>query len=352
MTADNDFFTMLPDDERLRGGLSSGVDLKPHFNNAKNKKSIVKPKKYKKKVTLSNVTARRPRKVNKWVVAVIVTLTLVVALSLIIAEPWVRPALDTYVAPTEPETLPNATIELGESYAFGIELADNEQISNVVVKDADILEVMMEGDIEKGVKALGEFPDTSVTFEVSELSLPRKQYAHTIEFAGFSLTQPYDAVRSWFRSTLGIEKTISVRTELRILRLYEQKIAVSGTDRVTTSQPAITLKKGDTEDIELVLAQRESAGMTTSDAAVVSVRAKDEDTSGTFAIKAVGTGKASIVARIGFWKAVEPDIYAAWLASQPTPSVDETKKEDEPAPVHQNEIFVCTRVISYPVIVE
>ncbi len=331
-----------PDTSRLKNGLSTGTELetKRAAKPAKNKKGA-KAAKYRKRVDL----LERVRSVKLTAGAIIaLACAAAVALAVVaIAEPWVRPAQDDYTAPTGYETIEPATIGVGEHWSFGVELDFNERISDIIVNDPDILQA---GEGE--VVALGEYYKTSVTFAITEASLPAQQYVHSIRLGSIDLSDEYNALRSWLRSLLGIEQPRPERTELRTLRLCEQFITVSGLDAVAVTEPVLSLEEGDEEIIELVVTANEGYEVYSSDEGVAYISQYDAQP-GVFTIEAAAAGEARIAATTGFWKPVDAATYEEYLASNPVlPSVA-GRGAAEVATEHPNQIYVRSGVSVYPI---
>lgn len=331
-----------PDSSRLKGGLSTGTELetKRASEPAKGKKKA-KPAKYRKRVDVLE-RARSIRLTTGAIIALAGAAAIILAI-IAIAEPWVRPTRDDYTAPTGYETIEPATIEVGERWSFGLELGANERITDIIVNDPDILRAD-EGE----VLALGEYYKTSVTFSVTEATLPAQQYAHTVRLGAIDLTDEYNALRSRLRSLLGVEQPSSERTELRTLRLCEQFITVSGLDAVALTEPELSLEPGDDETIELVVTAGEGYEVYSTDEGVAYISEYGAEP-GVFTIEAASVGQARIAATIGFWKRVDAETYGEYLASNPALPALAGRDGAEVAAEHPNEIYVRSGVSVYPI---
>lgn len=331
-----------PDAARLKNGLSTGTGLetKRAAEPAKRKKSA-KPAKYRRRV--DPLERLRSIRLTTGAIIALACAAAVVLAVVAIAEPWVRPTKDDYTAPTGFETIEPATIGVGEHWSFGVELGVNERITDIIVNDPDILSA---GEGE--VVALGEYYKTSVTFAVTEASLPSRRSYRIIRLGAVDLTDEYNALRSWLRSALGIEKPEPERTELRTLRLCEQFITVSGLDNASATEPEIALEEGDGETIELVVTASEGYEVYSTDDAVAYIADYSEEP-GVFTVEAAAAGQANIVATTGFWKRVDAQVYAEYLASGPVIPAIAGRDSAEIAAEHPNEIYVRSAVTIYPI---
>lgn len=351
--SENDFekFAERADSPRLKEAASS-IDLQPQFPKTTQKITPLKKNKYRPKTT---GTARKKRKANV-LKAVLVTLAsllvLLLAAATVVCEPWTAPAVDDYAGPKIIE-LPYKVLAVGAEYVYDVELGENEMIRDVFVSDDTLLAVD-----ENGVKALGEYFRASVAFSVTEKEVPKKQYAHTIEVFGKDLSAEYDTVRSWLRNLVGVESFQLPRTEIRVIAQYTQPFMLNGLDLVTTEQPIIELGSGDTTDIEPVLAVGEAAQAVSADESIVSAYSSaSEEKPNLFTISGEGEGESFVLIKIGTWKKVDSETYAAYIASQPAQAVQpeqtegEDGEEETPINTHENEIFVVTRALKYPITV-
>ena len=331
-----------PDSSRLKNGLSTGTELetKRAAEPAKRKKSA-KPARYRKRVSLIE-RVRSIRLTTGAIIALICAAAVVLSV-VAIAEPWVRAVQDDYTAPAGYETIEPATIGVGEHWSFGVELGVNERITDIIVNDPDILSA---GEGE--VVALGEYYKTSVTFAVSEASLPAQRYARSVRLGAIDLTDEYNALRSWLRSALGIEKPAPERTELRTLRLCEQFITVSGLDRVAVTEPVIALEEGEREVIELIVTASEGYEVYSTDEAVAFISGYGAEP-GVFTVEAASAGEARIAATTGFWKSVDAQTYEEYLTSAPALPAIAGRDGSEVSSEHPNEIYVRSGVSVYPI---
>ena len=139
-----------PDSERLSNGISDTavrVDEKKKTAADKSKKQDKIKGKFK---TPHRVL--RGYKLPGWVVRVLAALAVLIAIAVIIAEPWVAPLVSDE-APSGYEMLDDVEIGVGETLSFGGEHFGEETAQVVYISVPEVLE-----DDENGsVTALGEY---------------------------------------------------------------------------------------------------------------------------------------------------------------------------------------------------
>lgn len=257
-----------------------------------------------------------------------------------VAEPWVPAPVDNYVEPLVTE-LPARTVAVSEEYAFPITLGENEMIADVALTDPDILSV---SEDLSGITGLGEYFSTTVNITTTEIAVPEKVYAHEIVLFGKDFTEPYDRVRSVLRDLIGVEELPEERTELRVLARYTQNITVRGLDNVTvvpTEEVSTYLQNG--VILETAVSDEESIQLYTYNDNTVSVTYhKHENGAAIFTAAGVSEAHTNVLASIGFWKQVSPEIYTDYLAS--------LESQTGAAPIYEqreNQIFVPQRAVLY-----
>ncbi len=304
-------------------------------------------------------------------------IVLLLAGATIIAEPWVKPPVDSYTAPTEYTVLPDVTIPVAEDYFFdNIQLGANEMLSKVEIDPADS-DILSTNGVDL-IHAAGEYFGTTVRVTTSEEQIiPLTTYKDFTLF-GNDLSGPYNSIRSKLRDLLGVEKTTSERTELRVLGLYEMTIIIDGlaatpaedTVEASTSRSVdITPTVGADEDIVFTCADSSvtvtSEEETSSRTAYTFTNADDEellvvkharsDDGDEFYINGRESGSSTtVLAEIGFWKTVDADTYARYLEATgqtAAPATDEEETDEEAEEPPAPRIFVPTHAISYVVTV-
>ncbi|MDO4566069.1 MAG: hypothetical protein Q4B42_01945, partial [Oscillospiraceae bacterium] len=205
-----------------------------------------------------------------------------------------------------------------------------------------------------------EYFGTTVRITVREREVvPNTTYKEFAIF-GNDLSVPYNSIRSALRNLIGVEKTTEPRTELRVTQLLEQTITVSGlsgvTESVAEAVEASTTSSYEIEDLELAAGEEVIFESEDEDIAYVRVTGEGEDVA--YYINGESTGSTVITARIGFYKQVDDETYAAYLAAtgqdaQPEETEGEEEEtsteEEEETETPVNQIFVTTRAITYPV---
>ena len=272
---------------------------------------------------------RMPKAAKIALAVVVALLVLLIGAGVVVMEPWVKPEIDDYTGPAT-QQLEAVSLSVGEIFDVEVPLSENEEIKKISVADADILQ--LEGE---AVTALGEYFSTSISVTTQEIAVPERELKPFSVF-GKDLTVPYNQLRDTLRDWFGIEPVQEPRTELRELNVFDIPVSVEGyADRITEEDTvkAFTEESG---TLPIELEEGEAAIFTSDDPAVVTVQENDD---GEFVIEAVSEGETKINGIVGFWKSVDEQTYADYLAA--------TGKEADER--HLNEIFVAQRGVVYPV---
>jgi hypothetical protein len=276
-----------------------------------------------------------------WVVRVLAALAVLIAIAVIIAEPWVAPLVSDE-APSGYEMLDDVEIGVGETLSFGGEHFGEETAQVVYISVPEVLE-----DDENGsVTALGEYYGVRVRVHIKRTGEYAK-YAHVINIFGLDITPQYNRVRTFLRTLLGIAQDELPNSE-RVVRMYEQNIVIKGLDGVTTTRPEVALEKDTSESLELVLSEGQNFEAASSNSAVVDIENIGE-TAGEFTVVPKQQGKAEIYVVIGFWLSVSEDEYSAYLASEADLPALDGLDSAQTAANHPNQIYIRSSRQIYPI---
>ncbi len=290
------------------------------------------------------------------IIGIIVGALVVIALALavVIMEPWVQAPVDNYVEPTTYSAVNARTIAVGEKYDFtDVILSENEVITAVAVDDTDILSTD-----NASVTGLGEYFGTDAKITVSEKEILPDKAQKEFSIFGHDFSGIYNKIRNKLRDIVGIEKETPARTEKRVTALYEQRIAVAGLESVTThNTEKVEASTSAYTDIAIELAAGEDVQLSSADEAIAKFVAKaDDDGAITYKVDGQKSGETEFTATIGFWKDVTPEVYAQYVEQTVyTPPVADDDTDDGEgtitATAHENQIFVPTRAITYPIVI-
>ncbi len=263
-----------------------------------------------------------------------------------VAEPWTSAVPDQYTEPAVRE-LPRQTLAVNESYTFEFPLGENERVYEIAVQDPDILAL---SEDESAVTAKGEYFSTTVSITTGEIAVPKQEYPHRVELFGRDFSAQYNALRSFLRDLIGVEKEQPPRQETRVLARYSQTFTVSGLGGMAAEPPmeiAAYLQNGVT--LELAVQQGEEVQLASFNESTAAVRLdRVENGTAYLTVKGAADTKTKVRATFGFWKAVDPEIYAAYRQSLPA-----TDGQGVPlgAEQRENQIFVPQRSTTFTVAV-
>ncbi len=288
---------------------------------------------------------RKGHGLKVFIVVFIILICLSLIGSVIIAEPWVIAVKDTYTEPSL-EKLPPQTLAVGESYTVGVELSDNEQISEIVVADPDVLTVN-----KHTLTAVGEYFTTTALITTTEIAVPVIAPVHTVTVGQWDFSKQYDELRSNLRDLLGIEPKLAPRTELRELAKYEIVFHLNGLLNVTEDAPA-TVEAYLQNPVSLEFAQPYGGCLQIqclNETTAKTERFEEKD--GVFTLKLTGLAEGQTKLRVysGFWKTVDATTYKNYLDFQKTDTAAAEVAALTELETRENQIFIPTALNIIPV---
>lgn len=195
--------------------------------------------------------APRPKKKKKqketsraktfWKVFIPLTLLIIVlAVLLVVAEPWV-PAEDAGYTEPELKVIGTQYLTVGGTLELNQYLGENEQL-NEIEYDEQLITLVDTGS-GPALMALGEWERSDVRLHTGEIQVPERTLKE-ISIFGLDATKPYNNLRDFLRRILGIEDARDERTELRDIGYYELRIVIQGHPTIKNTE-VLTLYTGE-----------------------------------------------------------------------------------------------------------
>lgn len=265
------------------------------FRTVFNKLRMRKEKQAVNEENVSAAKAKHPRRGG--IIVALVSLGVLVAGAIVIAEPWVPAAQDDYAAP-QPQLFGEKTeLEVGQSAPLSIPLGENEQIYSVESSDMDVLDCS--NDV---VTAIGEWDNVTVTVTTQEKEVPQPELK-PFKIFGLDLTGAYNSLRAGLRNLLGIEKKTEPRTELRTLGIYQMEYYIQG--YTTTNMPTV-INLYTNDRCSMILDVPEGMDVQFEcEGGIISVdqgNLEEDEITGYIASSGYATGQSQLLVRFGFIK--------------------------------------------------